>query len=84
VADLGAHGVGKGIECEARLASAECGDIPRGAGGTGFRNRSFGLRVKPSEGAELLRLWPSLGSSRTLRRWPGKRGQNVVEGSEGL
>ena len=33
---------------------------------------------------ELLRLRPSLGTSRTLRFWPGKRGHNVVEGCKGL
>ena len=86
VADLGTHGDGNGIGYVSELAVPRCGDGRRleGAGGTGFRYRSFGLRVKPSEGSELLRLCFSLGNSKTLRRWPGRRGQNVVEGSEGL
>jgi hypothetical protein len=84
VADRGCHGDGGGIEYEFGLLLPTCGESRECAGGTGFKYRSLGLRVKPSDGAELLRLCPSLGSSRTLRRWPGRRGQNVVEGSDGL
>jgi hypothetical protein len=86
VADRGAHGDGDGIRYGSVPAVPRCGDGNGfwGAGGTGFKYRSLGLRVKPLEGSELLRRCPSLGSSRTLRRWPGRRGQNVVDGSEGL
>lgn len=86
VADRGAQGDGSGIQIGSESVVAgryDCRKL-KGAGGTGLRYRSLGLRVKLSEGSELLRLCPSLGSSSTLRRWPGKRGQNVVDGCEGL
>jgi hypothetical protein len=54
------------------------------AGGTGVRYLSLGFRVKAEEVSEALRLCPSRGTSRTLRRCPGKRGQNVVDSSDGL
>ena len=86
VADLGTHGEGKGMGEVFGPATPTLreGSGFRGAGGTGVRYLSFGLRVKVAEVSDMLRLCPSLGTSRTLRRWPGKRGQKVVDGSEGL
>lgn len=58
VADSGAHGDGSGRQCESESVVAVRSDRRRlkGAGGTGLRYRSLGLRVKQSEGSELLRL----------------------------
>jgi hypothetical protein len=85
VADFGVQGEGRGIVYESTLLpDLEGGGGLRLAGGTGVRYLSFGSRVKADEVSEMLRLCPSRGMSNTLRRCPGKRGQKVVDCSEGL
>jgi hypothetical protein len=84
VADLGVHGEGRGMvyeSCPAPILGEGRG--LRGAGGTGVRYLSLGFSVKAAEVSEMLRLCPSLGTSSTLRRCPGRRGQKVVDSSEG-
>lgn len=86
VADLGAQGNAISVLYGSELVSPCRGEDNgfEGMGGTGVRNLSLGLRVKASGFSELLQLCPSMGTSKTLRRWPGNKGQKVVEGSVGL
>lgn len=86
VADFGAHGEGGGMICNRGLAASlhEHGDDFKEAGGTGLRYLSLGSRVKAFEVSDCTRRCPSLGISKTFRRWPGNNGQTVVDGSAGL
>ena len=69
VADRGVQGEGKGsVDASGVPAGREEGYDLRGVGGTGVRYLSLGLRVKAEVVSELLRLCPSRGTSRTLRR----------------
>lgn len=52
-------------------------------GGTGVKNLSLGLRVKTSELSIFWQLPASDGMSKTFSRWPGSKGQTVVDGSDG-
>ena len=85
VADLGVHGEGSGMvydSCPAPILGEGRG--LRGAGGIGVRYLSWGFSVNAAEVSEMLRLCPSRGTSSMLRRCPGRRGQKVVDSSEGL
>jgi hypothetical protein len=81
VADLGVHGdkdIGEGLGASGP-GTLSCGEYSSfvDAGGTGFRYRSFGLQVNWADDSELM------GTSSKLRRWPGRRGQTVVDNSAG-
>lgn len=83
MADLGAQGDGGGIGDEIGLGAPIRGDAGcHDAGGTGVRYLSLGLRVNAGV-SEWLRQCFSVGISSTLRRWPGRRGHIVVDGSVG-
>lgn len=85
VADRGVQVGGNRLACESCSSPLreEVRDLG-GAGGTGVRYLSLGLRVKAPVISERLRLCASVGTSRTLRRWPGSKGQKVVDSSAGL